>query len=80
MRDYEYDLEEEETRRAKLEKEKKCLAEFLEDYDDDKHDHKYYRVWMDRWMDKWTDRLSDEGFVHLRVVNMLVVMTIECWN
>ena len=44
MRDYEYDLEEEEARRAKLEREKKCLAEFLEDYDDDKHDHKYYRV------------------------------------
>ena len=27
-----------------MEREKKCLAEFLEDYDDEKDDHRFYRV------------------------------------
>ena len=27
-----------------MERERKCLAEFLEDYDDEKDDHRFYKV------------------------------------
>lgn len=46
--DYEYEREEEENRHVKQEKDKKRLAEFLEDYDDDKSDGRYYRVSEER--------------------------------
>lgn len=42
--DYQYEREEEETKRIKLEKERKRLIEFFEDYDDEKQDSRYYKV------------------------------------
>ena len=43
-KDRRYAEEEEEERREKMERERKCLAEFLEDYNDEKDDNRFYRV------------------------------------
>eukprot|EP00731_Ephydatia_muelleri_P028042 Em0019g915a len=43
VKEYEKDIEREEQRREEIERERKHLAEFLEDYDDVKDDQRYYK-------------------------------------